>query len=51
MADLETTRALVARACRVLGKLELARGTTGHVSARADEGTTSCADAVAAPLF
>ncbi len=39
MADPETTRALVARACRVLGKLELARGTTGHVSARADDGT------------
>ncbi len=34
MSDLEEARDLVARACRILGKLELARATTGHVSAR-----------------
>jgi L-fuculose-phosphate aldolase len=34
VSDIEEMTGLVARACRVLGKLDLARGTTGHVSAR-----------------
>lgn len=34
MADLERTRELVAQACRVLGKLELTKSLSGHVSAR-----------------
>src|SRR5262249_2140881 len=34
MADLEELRERVAKACRVLGKLELTKAATGHVSAR-----------------
>jgi L-fuculose-phosphate aldolase len=37
MADIEQARELVARACRVLGKLELTKCASGHVSARLDE--------------
>jgi L-fuculose-phosphate aldolase len=34
MADVEELRARVAKACRVLGKLDLTKAATGHVSAR-----------------
>jgi ribulose-5-phosphate 4-epimerase/fuculose-1-phosphate aldolase len=34
MADLDATRDVVARSCRILGKLELTKETRGHVSAR-----------------
>lgn len=38
MADSNKVRELVARACRILGKLELTKSSSGHVSARL-EGT------------
>lgn len=34
MADVEELRARVAKACRVLGKLELTKSASGHISAR-----------------
>ena len=34
MADVEKLRELVAKACRVLGKLELTKSGSGHISAR-----------------
>ena len=38
MADLEAARETVARSCRILGKLNLTKESTGHVSAHI-EGT------------
>ena len=35
--DFEAERELVARSCRILGKLDLTKATTGHVSMRLDE--------------
>jgi ribulose-5-phosphate 4-epimerase/fuculose-1-phosphate aldolase len=34
MSDMQALRERVAKACRVLGTLELTKGTTGHISAR-----------------
>jgi ribulose-5-phosphate 4-epimerase/fuculose-1-phosphate aldolase len=34
MADLSKLRALVAQSCRILGKLNLTKEPSGHVSAR-----------------
>jgi L-fuculose-phosphate aldolase len=34
MADAEELRAMVAKACRVLGKLDLTKSASGHISAR-----------------
>ena len=35
--DFQEARELVARSCRILGKLDLTKATTGHVSMRLDE--------------
>jgi ribulose-5-phosphate 4-epimerase/fuculose-1-phosphate aldolase len=34
VAQLQTLREKVAKACRMIGKLEITKGTTGHISAR-----------------